>query len=289
MPRLVPRKLIGKGGWGDVYSALHGNRPVALKVLNDEHKSELDHQRFAREFEAMRSLDHPNLVRALEWGELNGRPYYTMELVEGDDFMEYVAQHPDQLTQLLQQLLEALAAMHRQGFVHRDLKPDNLRVEAGGKLRLFDFGLARRWWDDHLTQSGLVMGTPAYMSPEQVRGGELDGRSDLYSVGVLAYEAITGVTPFQARDLEATLFKIVYQDPAELPATQPVHLRELIHWLLAKDPGDRPQSAEQALSKLLGKLPGCASKRRWNFSWMRRPEWLFATGLLLGLAGGVLF
>jgi eukaryotic-like serine/threonine-protein kinase len=245
---------IGHGGWGDVYFGKVQERQVAVKFLNGEHGAHRDRQRFMHEFELLRSLDHSSLVRVFDSGEWNGRLYYTMERVQGSDFLQYVNAHPERLHDLFAQLLEALAYIHSRGIVHRDLKPENLLVDADGKVRVIDFGISQHVEHPvHFTRTGALLGTPAYMAPEQVRGDKLDARSDLYSAGVVLYRAYTGKTPFEGADITSLLYKIVYEEPDLTAIPKPV--RCMLAWLLQKDPDKRPQSADEALATWQGPAP----------------------------------
>lgn len=283
--KLTDALLLGQGGWGDVYGL--ADRPVAVKLLHSDRSSQEDLQRFEREFKLAQQLSHPSLVKAFERGEFEGRQFYTMEKIGGLEFLEYLKQHPEQRAELFAQLLEVVDYLHAEGIVHRDLKPDNILVQPDGRLRLLDFGLARNLdGTNKATISGMILGTPAYMSPEQVQGQALDVRSDLYQVGVIFYEALEDRLPFEARDVGNLLFKILHEDPHPMRASGT--LACLTSWLLQKRRGDRPASAHEALEFLLHPP---AEGSCWRSQLRRRVSraislpWLpFGAGLLTGMA-----
>jgi serine/threonine-protein kinase len=198
---------LGSGGMGEVFLAEHEElgRRVALKVLNAEHlRNPRMHERFAREARLANRVRHPNVVEVTELFWLpDGRPYMAMEYVAGVD----VATHADAgLTEssflsLAAQMADALSAAHTAGIVHRDLKPSNVLVTSDGRIKLLDFGVARvaQGEDDRLTQTGQVVATPSYMSPEQATGEPVDGRSDLYSLGIILWELVVGRRPFEGK------------------------------------------------------------------------------------------
>lgn len=283
--KLTDAILLGQGGWGDVYGL--ADKPVAVKLLHSDRKSQEDLQRFQREFELAQQLTHPSLVKAFERGEFEGRPFYTMERVGGVELLQYLKQHPEQTAELFAQLLEVVDYLHAEGIVHRDLKPDNILVQPDGRLRLLDFGLARNLdGSNRATVSGMILGTPAYMSPEQVQGHALDVRSDLYQVGVIFYEALEGRLPLEARDVGNLLFKILHEDPH--PMNTSGTLACLTSWLLQKRRADRPASAREALEFLRhppAKGSCWRSQLRRRVSRAVRLPWLpFGAGLLTGIA-----
>lgn len=258
--------FLGRGGMGYVYRVVpQGSKEeLALKLLHGMVAvSDLDRLRFEREFKVASQLDHPSLVGVHNFGFTQQQPYYTMELVRGVSFRQYVdgpaASAPDKIASLQRlgqvgkQLLEVLEYIHTQGIVHRDLKPENVLVGADGLPRLLDFGLARgRELSTQLTDPGMVIGTIHYMSPEQVSGsGELDGRSDLYSFGVMLFEILTGRLPFEAKDIVNVIYQILYHEPPslfELAGPLPAGLEALMKKLLAKEASDRFTSAAQVLT-----------------------------------------
>ncbi|HEY0250511.1 MAG TPA: serine/threonine-protein kinase [Kofleriaceae bacterium] len=193
---------LGEGGMGRVYLAVdrESGRRVAIKVLAREHAESAEIvQRFLGE---ARTIRHAHVVEVLDAGRLpDGTPYIVMELVEGRSLRAFVqrgAMPLDGLAHVVGQVLDALAATHANGIVHRDLKPDNIMITAAGDAKLVDFGVAKIAGNQVRTRTGVAIGTPEYMAPEQIRGGVIDGRTDLYSLGVVMYELATGVRPFEA-------------------------------------------------------------------------------------------
>jgi len=202
--------------------------------------------RFKREFSVVAGLEHPTLVAVHQLGEHEGQPFYTMDLVVGQNLLAFLKERPEELGRLGAQLLEGLAYLHDHGIIHRDLKPDNLLVDAGGSLRILDFGLALVADAERLTASDTILGTPRYLSPEQIQNHEVDERSDLYSLGVVLYEALEGRLPYKNEAFFAMLHEIVREIP-EPPRAGPEELRQLLMRLLSKSPGLRPSSALEAL------------------------------------------
>lgn len=243
LPGFDSLSWLGEGGMGRVYRGLREGRSVAIKLLTKEDANPIDHWRFEREYEVLGSLDHPALPRVYEKGSTAGNPFYTMEVIEGQDLLTWLQAHPEGLEGAFEQLFGVLTYLHGNGIVHRDLKPENILVQADGRLRLLDFGLARDK-ATRLTRTGAVVGTPAYMAPEQILGEPIDERTDLYAVGVILYEALAGRLPHETQDVASMLYKILHETPAPLPSPSPHGC--LVRWLLQKSPGQRPASAELA-------------------------------------------
>lgn len=261
---------LGQGGMGVVYRALDPRlrREVAIKVLPPKTARDPTlRARLLREARAASALRHPHIVTIYGVEEHDGTPMIVMECVDGDTLEARLREgplDPEVVREILLQVLDALEAAHAEGVLHRDLKPSNLIVESGGRVRILDFGLAT--WVDGLgptrgdpvepneasvrTAEGVVLGTPAYMSPEQA-GGELVGVcSDLFSLGVLAHEALTGRRLF-GRTSQAATLAAVLRDPAPpLPPTVPLDLAGTVERMLQKAPGDRPSSAKEAAAML---------------------------------------
>jgi hypothetical protein len=245
-------RWLGRGGFGVVYQALdrHQRGMVALKVLRRP-QAELVY-RFKREFRALAEVRHENLVRLYEL-EADGRDvFFTMELVDGEPLLADSTRHPEKARDVLRQLVEGLAALHRAGKLHRDVKPSNILVEKGGRVVLLDFGLAVELdageGDDRA-------GTPHYMSPEQCAAQRLTEASDWYAVGVVLFEALTGRRPFEGSAAEVQAAKQARESPraSSLVAEIPADLDELCAQLLARDPAKRPSGAE--LLALLSAAP----------------------------------
>ncbi len=247
-------EALGQGGMGWVYRSRRQGQKVALKVLRPAVGATLhDRLRFQREFALASRLDHPGLVKVFEQGDFQGQPYFTMELVDGLNLREYFDARRGQsdwmatVHGVFNRLLEAIQYIHRHGVLHRDLKPENILVEDSGQPRLLDFGLARprELKSGAVTEPGTLVGTVHYMAPEQIRGGELDFRADLYALGVLLYEVLTGHLPFDHPDMMAVVCAILHEDPPAPGAGQA--LDSLVLKLLAKEPADRYQSAGELL------------------------------------------
>ncbi len=250
---------IGAGGMADVYRAVDERlrRTVAVKHIPPPFARE----RFRLEAKAVASLNHPAIVQVFDVFEDDSGGWIVMELVEGEQLSSLVADDPMELGVALPiflDLAEALAEAHGKGILHRDLKTENVMVTPAGRAKLLDFGLAR-WLEgeDHkLTLDGQIIGTPHAMSPEQAMSLDLDHRSDLFSLGTLFYEAVTGVRPFQGTGLGETLRMICVerQRPAEeLNPGVPSQLSLLIDRMLEKEPDRRPRTARvvaQAIRRL---------------------------------------
>lgn len=255
--RLLERLAIG--GMGEVWrasDALSG-RPVAVKLLRRELGSDMRARgRFESEARFAAELRHPGIARAFDYGEQAGRTFLVMELVPGEPLDEILARDGglplEAVLDLVVQAARALAVAHAAGIVHRDVKPANLMVAPDGTLKITDFGIARRLAAASQTQTGMVMGTAHYISPEQAQGLELSPAADLYSLGAVAYECLTGAPPFDGPTPVEVALKHVRDAPSELPARVPESARELVMEMLAKEPRDRPANADTVAARALG-------------------------------------
>ncbi len=258
---------IATGGMGTVYKArdLDSGRDVALKILpRDMASKPFMLERFKREARSAAKLNHENIVRLLETGEIQGIYYLVMEFVEGIDLHEHVRKDgvfdPEEARQIILQGAQALSHAHRQGIVHRDIKPSNflLRWEGGQpRVKLLDFGLARDRDDDEfrVTRAGTTVGTVDYMSPEQARdSGAADIRSDLYSLGATWYHLLSGQAPFPGGGIGERLLRLMQDEVTDLrelnPTISEVNWR-IIRRLLAKNPADRFQTPEELIAALV--------------------------------------
>jgi Protein kinase domain len=243
---------LGAGGMGTVYRAVPeaGGRAVALKFLSDPLGADPDLRgRFAREVKVMRGLSHPGIVRVLADGERDGLPWFAMELLAGSDLGARIKRGPlgpPEIAALFPPLLDALAHAHRANLVHRDLKPANVLLDTRGAPHLADFGIARPVGEaafTRLTETAAVLGTLAYMAPEQRAGGDVDARADLFSVGVMLYEAVTGRVPLGA-----------FPPASRVARGFSRAFDRVIERLLAPDPEGRFASAEEAKRALIAAL-----------------------------------
>ncbi|WP_460368285.1 serine/threonine-protein kinase [Actinocorallia lasiicapitis] len=249
----VVRKL-GQGGMGAVWEArdrLLGRR-VALKTLAVNPSADAT-RRFRAEAQIGASLQHSGITVVYDIGEYQSVLFLVMEYLEGQDLKQLLGAGPLELGKALDiaaDLLKALGAAHAQGVVHRDIKPGNVMITGGGQLKILDFGIAR--FADS-TQTGSVLGTPAYMAPEQFTGYEVDARCDLYAFGVVLYELLTGRPPFECQTMPEFVYAHLHRVPEPPRSARhdlPPALDKLIMDLLAKDPADRPRSADAALERL---------------------------------------
>jgi serine/threonine-protein kinase len=248
---------LGRGGMGRVYKAedqeLGG--VVAIKTLHGAALDAADQDRLLREVQISRRITHPNVVRVYDIGRFPGGLFVSMEYLEGQTLDQHLRERGQlplsEARDLLIQLLGGLQEAHQLRIVHRDLKPSNV-VLTGDRLKILDFGIARmEGGDGSLTMPGEVLGSPKYMSPEQIQGEELDGRTDLYSLGILAYAMVTGREPFTGSSASAIALKQLREpppDPAELRPGLPEPWQALLSRLLAKTPQERYASAAEALA-----------------------------------------
>jgi serine/threonine protein kinase len=262
--RLV--KMLGRGGMGAVYLAedTQLRRPTALKVMLPEVALDTQaRERFVREARAAAAVRNDHVITVYQVGEENGMPFIAMELLRGASLDSYLANEPaptmTAIIRLAREIATGLAAAHEKGLVHRDIKPANIWLEAPkGRVKILDFGLARPAKPDRedverLTHDGMVMGTPAYMSPEQARGDTVDFHTDLFSLGVVLYRLCTGHLPFQGPTTTAVLTQLAIGKPplaADVNPAVPQPLSDLVAQLLAKNPADRPKSAREVAELL---------------------------------------
>ena len=243
------------------------NREVAIKRISSGLDADENvRKRFQREAQSAARISHPNIIKVYELGLEGEQLFMAMELLDGVDLKHVMAQGKlglDEKLGIVEQVAEGLAFAHASEIVHRDLKPANVHVLPGGAVKIMDFGLARLAGSE-MTSTGMVMGTPHYMSPEQVRGTRADSRSDVFALGCVFYEMLTGRKPFDAESLHAVLFKVMQEDPKparELAPGTPESVLQIVDTALAKNPGDRFQNAGEMLDALRQARQAIASGR----------------------------
>ena len=253
--------VLGEGGMGIVYKAEDTKleRTVALKFLASHLlEDEEGHARFIREAKAAASLDHPNICTVYEIDEVEGETFIAMAYLEGQTVKAKIAERPLKLDEALDiaiQTAQGLQAAHEKDIVHRDIKSANLMVTPQGQVKIMDFGLAQLAEGSKLTKTATILGTPAYMSPEQSQRLPTDRRTDIWSLGVVVYEMVTGRTPFEGERQEAVLYAIGSEDPEPITALRagiPMELEWIVGKALAKDKEERYQHVEEMLVDLRG-------------------------------------
>ena len=264
--RYVVEQMIGAGGTGVVFRTRDRvtDQPVALKVLRPDVAQDDPSAlaRLVREADTARQLDHPNVVRTFELGEVDGLHFLTMEFIDGPSLREMIDERGplplDAAVASVRQLARALEHAHGRGVLHRDIKPHNCVVTEHGLLKVMDFGIARFAAAPRgITETGVVLGTPAYMAPEVLRGGVFDERADIYATGAVLYECLVGHPPFEQDGSALVLLTRVLEsapaEPSQLRPEVPRALSALVMQALSKDPAARPVSAV-ALSERLAEL-----------------------------------
>ncbi|MCB1044350.1 MAG: protein kinase [Acidobacteria bacterium] len=256
---LLMRKL-GAGSMGAVYEGTHQalHRKVAVKFLNSE--SGIDTEsggRFVREARAMAQIRSPHVAQVFFTGKHENTPYLVMEYIDGPDFDKYLrakgSLSANESVRLIREILQGLADAHRTGLTHRDMKPANVMMNQNGQAVILDFGLVREVSGESLTQAGMILGTPRYISPEQVKGKPVDHRSDLYSVGIMFFEMLVGKPPFQASDLVGLMMKHVQAPlphPSDFEKDVDRHLFAIVERLCQKQPEHRFASAIDVIEAL---------------------------------------
>lgn len=279
-------QFIGAGGMGVIYKAKHPilNRLVAIKMLHGHLVSDAIIKRFRQEAEAVSSLDHRNIIHVHDFGvSEHNQPYMVMDFIEGKPLSDVLQANPLPLEAVINiaiQIAEGLQHAHDRGVLHRDLKPSNIMVTdydcAVPEVKIVDFGIAKVLESEktRMTQTGELIGTPQYMSPEQCRGGVLDARSDIYALGCVMFEAITGKALFSGHSMVSVIVDQMNTQPRTLQETRPDmafpgHLEDIIAKVLAKDPPDRYQSMNELAQELISVQKVIAQQKASSWSKMR--------------------
>jgi serine/threonine protein kinase/DNA-binding CsgD family transcriptional regulator len=259
------QSLLGEGSTATVYKGLDRrlNRIVALKVLLP-HVRESARKRFMQEATSSAQLNHPNIMAIYDMDEEHGQHFLVVEYVEGETLTAYVPSDPATVAEVGAQIAAALGYAHEREIIHRDIKPANIKVTPAGVVKIMDLGLALPREAKRVTADGMIIGTPAYLSPEQAQGLTLDYRTDLYSLGVVLFEMATGQLPFQSDDIPALLMQHVRQQPPmprSIVPDLPMGLETVILKALEKNPSRRFQSGEAMAAALRAAIPTAESSR----------------------------
>lgn len=256
---------IGSGGMADVYKAIDTvlDRPVAVKVLHKYFAEDEDFvSRFRREAQAAASLNHPNIVNIYDWGSENGTYFIVMELLEGQSLKKYISLKgtvpPKEAMAIAKKMLSALNFAHKHQIIHRDIKPHNIILTKEGEVKVTDFGIARAGAST-MTQTGTILGTAHYLSPEQARGQDVGVTSDIYSAGIVLYEMVTGNIPFEGDNPVAIALKHVHEHPTpprDINPSIPEALQTIIQKAMAKNPESRYQSAAEMRNDIMRLMEG---------------------------------
>src|SRR5215813_67235 len=249
--------LLGQGAMGAVYKAKDNelDRWVAIKVIQPMLvSSPAILRRFKQELILARQISHKNVVRIFDIGETDGMKFITMEYIDGGDLKSLIIERgkipPQEAMDIVRQICHALQAAHAEGVVHRDLKPQNIMMDQNGRVVVMDFGIAHSQETPSMTMTGALMGTPEYMSPEQAKGEKTDSRADIFAVGIILYEMLTGKIPFRAGTVIETMYKRTQEratPPVDLDPSVPVQANRIVMKCLEKDPANRYQTVEELL------------------------------------------
>lgn len=269
---------IAKGGHGEVYRGRdrQTGRRVAIKVVAASRPMRR-RQRLLSEAVTLTNLHHPSLPYVIDHGcTEEGSAYLVLDFVEGETLEATLRSRRltlDETQRIILRLAHALSAMHSRGVIHRDVSAANVVLGPNGQVTLLDLGIARVEADPRSTQDGDLLGTPAYMAPEQARGDQVDGRTDLYALGILFYFCVFGRLPFESTSVAATLVKQLLEPPPRLRpigTSIPPQLEDLIFQMLEKEPGDRPQTSEEVIARLQANLDAGPSQAARPSSWTLR-------------------
>ncbi|WP_218004486.1 serine/threonine-protein kinase, partial [Microtetraspora niveoalba] len=280
--RLTSR--IAAGGMGEVWQATDQllGREVAVKLLRQHMAADpAFRERFRNEARITAGLTDPGIAQVFDYGESDGVAYLIMELVSGEPLSGILRRHgtlsPEITLDVVGQVAKALHTAHRAGIIHRDIKPGNLLVTEVGTVKVTDFGIARALEAAPVTQSGIVLGTAQYVSPEQASGERLTPATDVYSLGVVAYECLAGRPPFDGETQVAIALHHLYDAPPPLPASVPPRVRELVLAMLAKDPDARPAGSREVAERAVALRESLAGAHTVMLGTLTDPSW-FAVG-----------
>jgi serine/threonine protein kinase len=278
--RYKVQRRLGSGGMANVYFARHADlgRPLVIKVLLKHLARDLEmRERFRREAEAASQLSHPHICGILDYGELESVVYLVMPYLPGGSLAERLSRMGSlpgaDSAEIAAQVSVALDYAHRHGIVHRDVKPDNVLFDEESNATITDFGIATARFHNRLTMAGRAMGTPHYMSPEQAMGKLVDGRSDIYAVGVMLYEMLVGIPPFDGADSYSIGYKHVHETPPSpeiVNSRTPLGLAEITMKCLAKNPAERYQRGNDLADALITFLSQSEGQDQYRAAWMSR-------------------
>ena len=306
---------LGKGGMGEVYRARDSKlkREVAIKVLPDAFARDAERvARFQREAEVLASLNHPHIAAIYDLAEYGDSRFLVLELVEGETLADRITRGAlpvEEVLSIAKQISEALEAAHEKGIVHRDLKPANVKIQPDGQVKVLDFGLAKALEGSPAspsmsnsptlsmaaTNAGVIMGTAAYMPPEQAKGKTVDRRADIWAFGVVVYEMLTGRMPFSGETASETMAAVMMKEPDwnALPGTTPPRLRDLLRRCLVKDPrnrlrdiGDARIAIEEAQSggaEIEGHIAPRGARGRERLAWISALTLVTLIAVVLGV------
>jgi serine/threonine protein kinase len=253
-------KLVARGGMGEIYSATHRilGKKVAIKVINQQmHKDKEVCLRFLQEAKLAASLDHPGIIQVMDYGSHDSFDYLVMPYVGGETLQEKLLRESftvESALNVMIPIIEAISYAHRKNIIHRDIKPSNFLISDEGRIILTDFGISKNLRGEALTQMNQILGTPKFMSPEQITGKTLDRRSDLYSLGIIFYRLLTGLYPFTSEDPASLTYMHVHnipKHPTEINLNIPAELGSMILKLLEKNPNNRYRDGESLLTDLM--------------------------------------
>ncbi len=256
--------FLGAGGMGEVYQGVHAklNRPAAIKVLSESCSDASFTERFFNEARLQASLHHPNVAALYDFQEIGGRWCIFMEFVNGESLEDLVARRAftvEDALKTFQPIVEAIAFIHQNGILHRDIKSQNIKLTSGGTVKLLDFGIAKDSTSHSLTQTGGVIGTPSYLAPEQLAGIEASEQTDVWALGVLLYEMLTGIEPFKADTIGALCMQITlaeFELPEKINPAVPREVSKIVARCLKKNVAERYRTADELLEDIRQFLRG---------------------------------